>query len=126
MKVSELNHIALHVANVERSSDFYQNVLKLPRLVRPAFDFDGAWFRLGASQELHIIEGRRKDVVNDRRGAHFALSVDSIDEFKVQLEKHQVTFFPPKERPDGIIQLFLVDPDGYYIELAENQKRQVS
>lgn len=120
MRILELNHVAIHVKCVETSIDFYKNVLKLPQLDRPAFDFDGAWFRLGKFQELHIIEGRSDEVVNGRRGAHFALSVDSVEEYLQQLEANNITYFPPKKRPDGILQLFLVDPDGYYIELAEN------
>ena len=119
MKVNELNHVAIQVENVEKSIFFYENILKLERLPRPAFDFEGAWFALGGYQQLHIIEGRTNEVINARRGAHFALSVDSIDEFRAELDKHEVQYFPPKPRPDGVIQLFLIDPDGYYIELAE-------
>jgi catechol 2,3-dioxygenase-like lactoylglutathione lyase family enzyme len=120
MIIKELNHVAIAVENVKRSVEFYQKVLQLPQLARPDFDFQGAWFKLGGYQELHIIEGRTKPVVNDRRGAHFALSVDSISEFKTQLDKYNVIYHPPKKRPDGVLQLFLIDPDGYFIELAEN------
>ena len=120
MIIKELNHVAIAVENVGRSVEFYRNVLQLPQLPRPDCDFDGAWFRLGGYQELHIIEGRTKPVTNDRRGAHFALSVDSIHEFQSQLDLHKVSYHPPKERPDGVVQLFLIDPDGYFIELAEN------
>ena len=119
MRVKELNHVAIQVENVEKSVFFYQNVMKLERLPRPDFDFDGAWFALGNYQQLHIIEGRTSEVINARRGAHFALSVDSIEEFQKELDLNSIEYHPPKPRPDGVIQLFLVDPDGYYIELAE-------
>ena len=52
MKVRELNHIALHVTDVGKSSAFYRSVLRLEPIPRPAFTFPGAWFRLGANQEL--------------------------------------------------------------------------
>ena len=55
MKVLELNHVAIHVADVERSAAFYREVLRLEPLPRPAFDYPGAWFRLGARQELHLL-----------------------------------------------------------------------
>ena len=66
MKILELNHVAIHVADVERSSAFYRDVLRLEMIPRPAFDFPGAWFRLGAAQELHLI-GRR---VRGRSAGH--------------------------------------------------------
>ena len=57
MQVQQLNHVALHVADVETSVGFYRDVMKLPQLPRPAFDLPGAWFRLGPEQELHLIGG---------------------------------------------------------------------
>jgi lactoylglutathione lyase len=30
-----------------------------------------------------------------------------------------VNFMGPKQRPDGIWQIFVQDPDGHYIELTE-------
>ena len=62
MKTLELNHVAIHVEDVERTCDFYANVLQLTPLPRPAFDFPGAWFLLGAVQELHIIGNREEDI----------------------------------------------------------------
>jgi catechol 2,3-dioxygenase-like lactoylglutathione lyase family enzyme len=47
MKTLQLNHVAIHVADVERSVHFYRDVLQLEPLPRPAFKFPGAWFRLG-------------------------------------------------------------------------------
>lgn len=55
MKVLQLNHVALHVADVSASVRFYSDVLKLEEIPRPAFRFPGAWFRLGVDQELHLI-----------------------------------------------------------------------
>ena len=119
MKVRQLNHVAIHVKNVEKSIDFYKNILGLSLMLRPAFDFKGAWFRLGHDQELHIIEGRTEPVVNDRQGAHFALKVDSLASFGEILKVNNIDHYPPKQRPDGLTQLFLIDPDGYFIELSE-------
>jgi len=52
MQTLQLNHVALHVADLERSTKFYTEVLKLEPMPRPDFAFPGAWFRLGADQEL--------------------------------------------------------------------------
>ncbi|GAB4118564.1 MAG: hypothetical protein OHK0057_28400 [Thermoflexibacter sp.] len=119
MKFLALNHIALHVADLEKSIFFYQHILELPTLPRPAFDFAGAWFRLGKDQELHLIAGRKAEVNAHSRGNHFALSVSSIQKAEEFLLAKEVHYQAPKQRPDGIWQIFLQDPDGYYIEICE-------
>ncbi|MDX2190216.1 MAG: VOC family protein [Bacteroidota bacterium] len=118
MQTIELNHIAIHVKNVAESVDFYKNTLEFEQIPRPAFDFDGAWFRLGSVQELHILEGRDYEVQSSSRKTHFALKVASINESEQFLVKKKVTFRAPKQRPDGLYQIFVVDPDGYWIELC--------
>ncbi len=118
MKTTQLNHVALHVADVERSRQFYQQMLRLQSLPRPAFDFPGAWFRLGEDQELHLIGDRHQTVHSHNRGNHFALMVDDMDAWEQHLETHQANYVPRKPRPDGAEQIFLIDPDGHYIELC--------
>jgi catechol 2,3-dioxygenase-like lactoylglutathione lyase family enzyme len=117
MQILELNHTALHVANVEVSSTFYSTVLRLPPLQRPAFDFPGAWFRLGQQQELHLIGNRDQPVHSSNRGTHFALKVDDLNAWKLHLEQQGAKFKGPKQRPDGAWQIFVEDPDGHIVEL---------
>ena len=117
MKILELNHVAIHVADVARSCEFYSRVLRLEAMSRPAFDFPGAWFRLGTQQELHLI-GRTNEPVEPRsRNNHFALRVDDIRAWAEHLQSVGATFRGPKPRPDGALQIFVADPDGHYLEL---------
>ena len=117
MKILELNHVAIVVSDVERSCAFYSDVLQLTSLPRPAFDFPGAWFRLGTNQELHLIGGRGEAMVAGPRGNHFALRVQDLAAWEQHLKNVQANFQPKKQRPDGAWQIFLRDPDGHYIEL---------
>src|SRR2546422_1010513 len=79
MKIYELNHVAIHVKDVEASCEFYKRVLKLEPMPRPAFTFPGAWFRLGENQELHLIGERSEPVFGHNRGNHYALRVDDLN-----------------------------------------------
>jgi len=117
MNICELNHVAISVADVARSCDFYQCVLRLELMPRPAFDFPGAWFRLGHAQELHLIGRPGEKVLSGSRGNHFALQVDDIDAWDEHLTQEGAAFQPKKQRPDGAWQIFLSDPDGHFIEL---------
>lgn len=118
MRITQLNHVALHVADVERSVAFYRDVMQLEMLPRPAFTFPGAWFRLGQDQELHLIGQRQEAVHSHHRGNHYALQVDDLDAWERHLTAHGATFLPRRQRPDGAWQLFVVDPDGHFIELC--------
>ena len=116
IKIHELNHVALHVSDLDASIRFYRDVLGLPQIPRPAFNFAGAWFALG-SQELHLISDPLLSSER-RRHHHFALLVDDAHAAKAELAaKGVINMEGPSPRPDGPLQLFFHDPDGYRIEL---------
>lgn len=117
MKTLELNHVAIHVQDVEKSCEFYSTVLRLERIPRPAFTFPGAWFRLGEKQELHIIGQRNEAVISGYRGNHYALQVDNLQEWQDHLTKLGLEMRGPVNRPDGAIQIFIRDVDGHVVEL---------
>lgn len=118
MRVHQLNHVAIHVADVPNSVAFYRDALRLPPLPRPDFDFPGAWFRLGVDQELHLIGGREDPVHSHHRGGHLALAVDDLDAWESHLDRFGAPRLPRKVRPDGASQTFVQDPDGHWIELC--------
>lgn len=117
MRILELNHVAIHVEDVEKSCDFYSTVMRLERLPRPAFDFPGAWFRLGTQQELHIIGDRQQPVLSNNRGNHFALRARELAPWAEHFRNLGVEFRGPVRRPDGAMQIFVRDVDGHVIEL---------
>jgi catechol 2,3-dioxygenase-like lactoylglutathione lyase family enzyme len=116
IKIHELNHVALHVRDLEASMHFYGTILGLLQLPRPAFNFPGAWYALG-SQELHLISDESLEP-GSRRHHHFALLVDDAFAVKEELTAKGINEFRgPSPRPDGPMQLFFNDPDGYVIEM---------
>lgn len=107
----------MFVTDVSRSCHFYHTVLQLAEIPRPAFNFPGAWFRLGETQELHIIGERPDQAVVRERGDHFALRVDDIEAWHAHLRSLGAIIRGPQPRPDGATQIFVGDPDGHLIEL---------
>ncbi len=118
MFIERIDHVALHVADLAASSSFYETILLLPPLPRPAFDFPGAWFRIGSQQELHLIGGRQHEVSSHNRGTHFAILVSNLDAWERHLTEREARFLPRKVRPDGALQIFVIDPDDHYVELC--------
>ncbi len=115
---SSLNHVALHVDDVEASCRFYEDVLLLEPIPRPAFGFPGAWYRLGSDQELHLIGERRDPVYSHHRGNHYALMIDDMDAWEAHFQALGVPYLPRRTRPDGAFQIYVTDPDGFHIELC--------
>ena len=118
MQVHELNHVALHVRNLDASTHFYGELLGLPLLPRPDFPFGGAWYALG-SQELHLIVDETLPA-GERHHGHLALRVENSTAVRRELEARGITEISgPAPRPDGALQMFLTDPDGHRIELLD-------
>ena len=115
--ILELNHVTLHVRDLAASEHFYGNILGLKKLPRPNFDFPGAWYAFG-NQDLHLIYDNNLSST-DRHNHHFALKVEDTYQVKEELEAKGFSDFESHGlRPDGAVQLFLKDPDGYRIELT--------
>lgn len=116
MKFNAIDHVTLHVADLEGAIQFYETVLELKQLPRPQFSTKGAWFQMGSAQ-LHLIEGRTEPVQSSIRGCHFAITVPDLDPFLEKFEQHQVEVLEEIKRDGGIRQLFFKDSEGYVLEL---------
>ena len=126
-----LQHCGLIVADLDRSRAFYGRALGLPEVPRPKnFVFAGAWFQVGEDQ-LHLLlesettgsAGGVEPGPSVRVGLanHVALEVDDLDAARARLDEHDVALIGgPMPRGDGYDQVFVLDPDGYVIELFEH------
>ena len=131
IKISELNHVAIIVRDVEHSRRFYCGVLGMQEAPRPAtFKFDGAWLRSG-SAELHLIQlndasqepgdapvhpDEHADIA---RARHHAFAVEDMNEVVRCLREHNIEIvLGPRPRGDGAIQTYCFDPDGHLVELV--------
>lgn len=119
MRRLRFEHIALHVVNIERSNHFYGKLLGLKQLERPNFPFNGSWFELDEGLQLHLIEGMNYQPHSGNRGNHFAFIVKDAVELEKELAAQGVEIVVNKLRVDGIRQLFVKDPDGYFVEFNE-------
>ncbi len=120
-----INHTAIFVKNAQRSAIFYKNIIGLDTLTEPFKDGKHFWFKTGANTALHIIEGakrKRKYYKNQ----HTCYSVKNLKEFVTLLSKNNISFEDVKgllyaitTRVDGVQQIWLRDPDGYWIEVND-------
>ena len=125
-----IQHCALVVSDLDRSRRFYGDALGLTEIDRPSsFEFAGAWFRAG-DDEVHLIV--EMDTTMRAGGAptgaglgvglvtHLALEVDDLATTLERARSQAVEVGGgPMPRGDGVDQAFLLDPDGYVIEVFE-------
>jgi lactoylglutathione lyase len=123
----QFDHTALHVRDLQKSSEFYAKVMRLETMPEPFKDGRHIWFRIGPHDQLHVIAGAT-DLTEHPIDVHLAFRVQSLPEFVTHLDQMQVKYRSFKGddktitvRPDGIKQVYLQDPDGYWIEVNDGK-----
>ncbi len=121
IKLKGLDHYAIAIGNLERSLTFYHDILGLGILPRPDFDFEGAWLDCGNGISIHLIVQEHVQIISSgSRSLHFAFGVEDIQTTKKILTTYGIQIIKDiKPRPDGILQMFVQDPDGYFVELTQ-------
>ncbi len=122
-----ITSVVLHVADLERSVDFYRRHL---RAEVTAHDTEHALLDLvTATLDLRLLVGGRastwKDEDATRGFRHIGLKVGDLDGIVRSLDLDEVVFRSrPLDIPDaGVRNAFFFDPDGTVIELVENHLR---
>jgi catechol 2,3-dioxygenase-like lactoylglutathione lyase family enzyme len=117
------NHLALSVKDVDRSAEFYKNVLNLDEITNKTRIEGIRWLSLGEGKELHLIS-ILSEKVTINKALHFALTTANFDSFIKILDEMKISYSdwpgnPQKIniRADGIKQIYFQDPDGYWIEV---------
>jgi len=119
------DHQALFVHNLDSSARFYSDILLLKEIENKTKNPAIRWFSMGNGTALHLISGDNKGIVL-KKAVHFALAVSDFDGFLKFLDVKRVDYsdWPgekhgPNVRGDGVRQIYLQDPDGYWIELND-------
>ncbi|NCI45265.1 VOC family protein [Sediminibacterium soli] len=122
---AHINHVAVFVVSLQKSVDFYTNVMGLDTIPEPFHDNKHAWYRIGPGAALHVIEGA-KEPKEYFLNNHMCFSVASVDGFVEKLKKHQIGWVNAKgekmlvtTRVDGVKQIWINDPDGYWLEIND-------
>lgn len=120
-----INHVAIFVKNLKTTKAFYENVIGLDTIPEPFHDGKHVWYNLGSGVSMHVIEGAT-DKKEYYKNQHTCLSVLSLENFTSILKKNNIAWEDGKgnknaitNRVDGVKQIWLQDPDGYWIEIND-------
>lgn len=120
-----LDHVAIYVIDVTRSADFYQNVIGLDTIPEPFHDGKHCWLSISDNAAMHIIQGApsKRDYY---KNTHTCFRVASVAAFTDLLRKRKISWEDRDgaresitSRVDGVKQIWLQDPDGYWIEIND-------
>jgi len=121
------NHTTIFVVDLAKSADFYEHMLQLKKIAEPFHDGRHIWFRMGDHAQLHVVSGAKEDTPHDIN-IHLAFSVPSMEAFLKHLDQEKIKYGnwagdskSPQVRPDKVMQVYLQDPDGYWIEINDDR-----
>ena len=130
MPLLKLEHYLVLSDDVDRTRDFYRDVLGMREGFRPKLDFAGYWLYVGDTASIHIGDWASYSVWTrsvgipistraESTGAvdHIAFNASGFDEMRARLKSHGIE--PSENLLDeiGLRQLFFYDPNGVPIEL---------
>ena len=123
----KFSHQTIFVTDLDRAANFYEKVMELKRIPEPFHDGKHVWFRISEHGQLHVVSGAKEDIPHDIN-IHMAFSVPSMEAFTKHLDEMNVKYGnwaqndkTPQLRPDKVKQVYLQDPDGYWIEINDDK-----
>jgi catechol 2,3-dioxygenase-like lactoylglutathione lyase family enzyme len=130
MPVTELNHYFVRANDLEKTKDFYCDVLGFEVMPRPTFPFPGYWLGVNGKIQVHMgphdVEnadlyylGTPKHAATDHAGVvdHIAFLASEPGAFIRRLEARGIEYRPRSLPEFDLYQIFLTDPNGLCIEL---------
>jgi lactoylglutathione lyase len=116
------DHVALHVADPAASIAFYHDAFGLREI--PTAVAIARWMDLGRGLQLHLVSGRTRPVVTvlqvhlALRTPNLARTIDYLRARGMSWQDNQGNVGRISSvRTDGVRQIFLRDPDGYWLEV---------
>jgi catechol 2,3-dioxygenase-like lactoylglutathione lyase family enzyme len=131
MPLHHLQHFLIQAENLEKTKDWYVDVLGMQVGPAPDFKFPVYWLYLGDIDVLHITQGGAKVSENRLKylgqqstatiGSgvvdHVAFRATGLLDLIEHLRTKGVDFKERRVNDQGLYQLFLLDPNGVKIEL---------
>ena len=119
----EFDHVALSVADVQASQIFYESMFEMVNITDREPIEGVRWLRMQGGGELHllaIVDGE----VRHNQAVHFAVRTPDFDALFAKIIDRNVEYTTwlgdgpgVTERDDGTRQIYIRDPDGYWIEI---------
>lgn len=125
--LAAMDHVAISVADADKSASFYEELFGFRQVPAPVPM--ARWLVMANGVMLHIV-GNRTAPSSHSRWDHLALACADMDAFIAKLDARHISWtnmeggHSPQVRSDGVRQIFIQDPDGYWIEINDALKKK--
>ena len=124
-----IDHQAFVVKNLEKEADFYANILQLKEITSTETKASRRWFDINGAA-LHLIKNDNV-TINKDKNQHLCLSIQDLEGFIKVLKKNQIAYEDwagtknsITNRNDGVKQIYIQDPEGYWLEINNAQHKE--
>jgi len=122
---AQAEHVAIQATDIDRSAAFYHEAFGLRIIPTPLKN--RRWLDLGNGLALHILDGRVAPKPSNRN-EHLALHVNDLATVTAWLDRHKLVWTDLAGTPstmqnrfDGVRQIYVQDPDGYWLEIGDSR-----
>jgi catechol 2,3-dioxygenase-like lactoylglutathione lyase family enzyme len=125
MPAESLNHYTIQVRDLEKTKDFYEQIVGLKVGDRPPLNFDGYWLYAGNVPVVHLIgyQAHQKVIADGPsypagtgRLDHIAFSCTGLKDMRKTLDSAAIKYEERVLPRLNMTQLFYLDPDGIAVE----------
>lgn len=123
-----IDHQAFVVKNLEKEADFYANILQLKEITATETKATRRWFDINGAA-VHLIKNENI-AINKDKNQHLCLSTQDLEGFIKILEKNNIAYEDwagtknsITNRKDGVKQIYIQDPEGYWLEINTAQHK---
>jgi catechol 2,3-dioxygenase-like lactoylglutathione lyase family enzyme len=126
MPAAAMNHFTVLTDNLDKTLNFYAELLDLHPGARPPFKFPGAWLyaRAGNDPILHVIAGKPKEQLVKGVIDHMAFTGLDLAGTVANLKSRSIDYELRRLPEYGTWQLFFDDPNGAKVELDFDKNEQ--
>ncbi len=132
MPLSHIEHYLIAAEDMERTRDWYRDVLGMEEGWHPDFGFPVYWMYLEGRDVVHIGKsaehagenqktylGRLGQAMGAGTGAidHIAFRAKGLNGTMAHLRRHHIEFNERRANGQALYQLFMYDPNGIKVEL---------
>jgi len=127
LKITKIDHISINVIDIQKTLDFYSQILGLKQLETVnCGEFDITYFALPDGSRLELFDYHGKNQANSREESevglrHIAFQVEDVaaHEKRLRAEGVEITL-PTCDLPNlGARVLLFLDPNGVTLEFCE-------
>jgi len=120
------DHTSILVKDLKVSAKFYGEILGLKEIYNAGLGSKFRWFQLTYKVQIHLIES--ENVIKPHKEIHLAINTKKLPELMEYFHTKDIYFEnwqgepdTTNTRPDDVKQIYIKDPDGYWLEINDNK-----